>query len=269
MAQLQSTPANAARSYSFEVASIKQNKSGDDRIALTYTPDGFIAVNVTVRSLVRFAYGPIEDTRIIGGSDWISSERFDVEARVESSLVDQLQKLNPPALRLERQRMLQSLLAERFGLTVHHESKERPVYALLIAKNGPRLHESRPGDTYPNGFKGADGRGAAGLYGGSGGQLIGQSATIPTLATNLSQRLGRIVLDETGLKGNYDFTLTWSPEQAPVAATDASDDHEASAQSSNPPLFEAIQQQLGLKLESQKALVDVLIIDHVDRPSGN
>jgi uncharacterized protein (TIGR03435 family) len=271
--QTQDTP---GIKFEFEVASVKLNKSGGERIALNYSPDGFTAVNVTLRVLVQFAYGPVEETRILGGPDWLNSDRYDIEAKVGSSIVDELQKLTPAQLRIERQRMLQVLLADRFKLTVHHETKELPVYALVIAKNGPKLQESKPGDTYPNGFKAPDGSTGAGLYGGgAGGKLIGQRTDIPTLANVLSRQLGRVVLDKTGLKGSYDFALQWSPDQGQAVTpigTDGSQqatDNTPSAESSGPSVFAAIQDQLGLKLESQKAPVPVLLIDHAERPAGN
>ena len=261
--------------YEFAVASIKPNKSGGERIALSYSPDGFTGVNVTLRLLVRFAYGPVEDSRILGGPDWENSERFDIEARVDSAAVDELQKLAPAQLHLTRQSMLQALLADRFKLTVHRETKEIPVYAIVIAKNGPKLQESKPGDTYPNGLKGADGRGGVGLFGGRGGPLVGQGTPIATLATVLSQQLGRVVLDKTGLNGKYDFTLQWVPDQGQAGMGSGADGSQpvtespASVESSGPSIFTAIQEQLGLKLESQKAPVDILVIDRAEWPSGN
>jgi uncharacterized protein (TIGR03435 family) len=271
--QAKSTP---AIQYEFEVASVKLNKSGGERIALNYSPDGFSAVNVPLRVLIRFAYGPIEETRILGGPDWLNSERYDIEAKVGSSVVDELQKLSPAQLRLERQRMLQALLADRFKLTVNRESRELPIYALVIAKNGPKLRESKPGDTYSNGYKAPDGTTGAGLYGGGGGgKLVGQRTDTTTLANVLSRQLGRIVLDKTGLNGSYDFTLQWTPDQSQAATPSGTEgsqqttDNTTPVQSSGPSIFEAIQDQLGLKLESRKAPVEVLLIDHVERPSGN
>jgi uncharacterized protein (TIGR03435 family) len=260
----------------FDVASIKPNKSGGERIAMNYTPDGFTAVNVTVRLLIRFAYGPIDDNRIVGGEDWLSSERFDIEAKVDSSEADELQKLNPAQLRIARQQMLQALLSERFKLVASHQTRELPVYALVVAKNGPKLKEATPGDTYPKGMKGADGRAMVGLFsGGRGGPLTGQGATMGTLATVLSQQLGRIILDKTGLTGRYDFALQWTPDQGVALIPSAADggnssaDNASAAESSEPSIFSAIQEQLGLKLEAQKAPVDVLYIGHAEKPSGN
>src|SRR5208283_4198726 len=102
--------------------------------------------------------------------------------------------------------LVQSLLADRFKLKLHHETRMLPVYALVVAKNGPKLHEAKPGDTYPNGIKGPDGRpvGGAGMMRMGPGQLMGQGLPMPALAGLLSQQLGRTVMDQTGLKGNYD-----------------------------------------------------------------
>jgi bla regulator protein blaR1 len=273
--QTQATTSLPAK-YEFEVAVVKLNKSGGDRIALYYTPDGFTAANVSLRVLIRFAYGPIDENRILGESGWFDSEKYDIQAKVDSSFVDELQKLNPTQLRVERQHMLQSLLADRFKLTVSREAKELPVYALVIAKNGPKLQESKPGDTYLNGRKSPDGRTGAGLYGERGGPLTGQGVTMATLSTVLSQQqLGRIVLDKTELTGKYDFTLQWAPDQAPPSASSgegggqSTTDSVSRVDSSGPSIFSAIQEQLGLKLDSQKAPIEVLVIDHAERPSGN
>jgi uncharacterized protein (TIGR03435 family) len=127
-----------------------------------------------------------------------------------------LHDLNPDQRILVNQRMLQALLADRFKLTLHGETMEGPVYALVIGKNGPKLKESKPGDAYTNGLKVLDGRGGAGmlLIQGGGGSLTGQAVSIQSLAHLLSQQLGRNVLDKTGLTGNYDFTLKWTPDDS-------------------------------------------------------
>jgi len=141
----------------------------------------------------------------------------------------------------------------------------------VIAKNGPKLQESKPGDTYPNGFKGPDGHeGMHGLLFTGKGQLTGQGVPIAILTQVLSEQLGRTVLDKTGLMGEYDFTLRWMPDvsQTPPVGqqeTDSTPSHE----SSGPSMFTAIQDQLGLRLESKKGPVEVLVIDHVERPSEN
>ncbi|MGA3328790.1 MAG: TIGR03435 family protein [Terriglobia bacterium] len=158
-----------------------------------------------------------------------------------------------------------------------HGTKELPVYALVVAKNGSKLHEAKPGDTYPKGLKGSDGRpiGHPNVLHIARGQLIGQGIPIGTLAMLLSFQLDRTVLDQTGLKGNYDVTLLWTPDEASAAMTAGPGGGASGAgaapppESSGPSLFTAIQEQLGLKLESTKGPVEVLVIEHIERPSEN
>jgi uncharacterized protein (TIGR03435 family) len=147
---------------------------------------------------------------------------------------------------------------------------------LVVAKGGPKLHEAKPGDTYPNGLKGFNGQGGGpGMMLMRPGQLTGQGIPLSSLTRLLSQQLGSTVQDKTGLTGKYDFTLQWTPDrnaspmpgapepgqQGPAAA--------ASTDASGPSIFTAVQEQLGLKLESQKGPVEVLVIDHVETPSEN
>ena len=211
-------PQNLAQlpSPSFEVASIKPNRSGDLRMMISSQPGRYAATGVTTKRLIDQAYG-IKDFQISGGPSWVSSDRYDVDAKVEDSVVTELQKL-PPNQRGEQLRaMLQSLLADRFKLKVSHTAKDGPIYALVVTKTGPKLHEAKPGDTYPDGIKGPDGRpvGGAGMMRMGPGQLIGQGLPMASMAALLSQQLGRTVMDQTGLKGNYDFTLQWTPDQMP------------------------------------------------------
>ena len=257
--------------FSYDVASIKPEKSGSMMFRVLNTPDGFSATS-TVQMIIRAAYG-IEDNQISGAPGWVSSEKYDVEAKMDQATADKLKKLGPTQMEPARQHMLQTLLAERFKLTVHRETKELPIYSLVVAKGGSKLHEAKPGDTYPNGIKGPDGRSAppgAHLMRMGRGELTAQSLGMDQIAHLLTQQTGRTVVDNTGLKGNYDFTLHWTPDQStptlngPGAGPDSSTSSE-----SGPSIFTAIQEQLGLKLESQKGSVEILVIDHVEKPSEN
>jgi uncharacterized protein (TIGR03435 family) len=270
----QSTQTTGTPLPSFEVASIKPNRSGELRISIGFEPGRFMANGVTVKQLIALAYD-VRDLQVSGGPGWVDSERYNIEAKEPDSLAEELPKL-PPDQRGERLRlMVQSLLADRFKLTLRHESKEYPVYALVVAKNGPKLQQARPGDTYPKGMKGPDGVGHAGMMSMGPGQLTGQGLPMESLARLLSQALGRTVMDQTGLKGNYDFTLQWTPEQAGTMMLKAPEGGNPGPESAPPPessgpsIFTAIQEQLGLKLESTKGPVDILVIDHVEKPSEN
>jgi bla regulator protein BlaR1 len=275
----------AARAPVYEVASVKPNKSSNPMmtIRLLTLPDGFSATGVTLQMLIQAAYA-VEDNQISAVPNWLSSEKYDIEAKLDESGVDDLQKLSQDQRNAERRRMLQALLADRFKLTLHRETKDLPVYALVIAKNGPKLQEAKLGDTYPNGIQGPDGHGiqAPGGHGGAGliftgkGQLTFQGLPIRALAGELSRQLGSTVLDKTGLSGIYDFKLQWTPDdpaQSPMfKGTEGGQpgtDKTPSADSIGPSIFTALREQLGLKLESQKGPVEILVIDHVEKPSEN
>lgn len=171
--------------------------------------------------------------------------------------------------------MLQSLLAERFKLTLHHETKEMPVYVLLVAKNGPKMHESDPAPSdgpAPGGpAPGPNRRGSIMMQG--RGQLTVNGQPLSRFVDILSRFLGRVVVDQTGLKADYDFKLQWTPgdEEVMFRGMGPGPDGRPAPppDASGPTLFTALQEQLGLKLESQKAPVDTLVIDHVDKPSEN
>jgi bla regulator protein blaR1 len=245
----------------FEAASIKPNTTGEPMAgftvkgrpmqAIAFRPDRFMATNFTLHGLIRVAYG-VQDSQIIGGPDWLESEKYDVEAKLGASVTEELGKLSADQGNLERLSMIQGLLADRFKLALHRETREVPVYELVAAGEGPQLHAATPGDTYANGVKSVGGRptGGGGISQPAKGQLVGQGVRIASLVRELSRELGgRIVVDKTGLTGNYDFTLQWKPDESHAS------------------IFSAIQEQLGLKLESQKEPVEVLVIDRAEKPS--
>jgi bla regulator protein blaR1 len=255
----------AATAPSFEVASIKPNHSGDRMVSMMNAPGGrFTAKNVTAKMLIRLAYA-IQDFQIAGGPSWMDSERYDIEAKPEGSSGE------PPAgdheALMEQQRLrIQALLADRFRLTIHRESKELPVYALVEAKGGPRV---QPAAVVPAVFKGR------GMRMGRG-ELTAQSAPMSQLAESLSIQIGRTVVDRTGLAGVYDFTLKWTPDEnqpqmfpGPREGSGPPPDRATTPDNSSPSIFTAIEEQLGLKLESQKGPVPIVVIDRIEKPSEN
>lgn len=261
----------------FDVASIKPDKSagmgGRVMFGMRWSPDGLTTTGTTLQALIRLAYRVQEPSQIIGGPSWIKTERYDIQAKVDESVADELGRLTPEQGKPVREHMLQVLLADRFKLTVHHETKELPVYALVIAKNGLKIREAKPDENYSNGIKGADGHasGKSSIEFGRG-QLTGQGVPIASLAQLLSQQPeldGRVVLDRSGLTGNYNFTLHWTPENAMLNGSMPGSDNNASSSDSGPSLFTAIQEQLGLKIESTRGPVDALVIDHIEHPSEN
>ncbi len=260
----------------FAVASVKPSKGGVGVISekLFEKTNGFTATNLTLQMLIRQAYG-VEDNQISGAPNWLNSERYDIEAKIDKSVLDALQELSEDQRLRQRKHMLQEFLADRFRLKLHRETQHLRVYELVIAQNGPKLQEAIPGDIYPNGFKGPDGRVGAAMMRFGVGELTGQAVPVSLLVRHLSRELSRefggsIIEDKTGLKGNYDFKLQWTPgvSQAPAGGQQGTDST-PSGDSSRPSLFAALQKQLGLNLESQNGPGETLVIDHVERPSEN
>ena len=240
----------------FEVSTVKQNKSRNTGSIFSFQNGRFTAFNASLMSLIgREAYG-ITDLQILGGPKWLNSERFDIEAKTDSSVADKLRMLEGDQRTLEEQRILQQLLADRFKLATHWDAKDLPVYALVVGKKGANLHASTEPNSGPHIFF-------------ITGQFIAQDRTLQEIARAMTQQLsgelGRIVVDQTDLKGRYDLTLRWTPDidAAPVKGDNAS------PAPSGPSIFTAIQEQLGLKLESTRAKVQVLVIDHAEMPSEN
>jgi bla regulator protein BlaR1 len=257
-------------SLAYESVSIKPNAAatailktgkGVIRQRALGTPNGLTITNTPVQQLIQMAY-QVQEDQVSGAPDWLTSELYDLEAKIDSSTAGKLQKLRSEQREFARERMLQALLADQFKLKVHRETKELPVYALVIAESGPKLQEATPGNTYPNGIKGPDGLPAgAGMMGnglpvGGFSTLTAQAVSIASLAQRLSWQMSRTVLDMTGLRGNYDFTLQWAANHA-------------ASEPSNQSFVTEIQQQLGLKLEPRTAPMEILVIDQVERPLGN
>src|SRR5258708_4309565 len=265
----------------YEVVSIKPHKSGDELFKMMFEKDGFSAIMVTLRMLIGTAYG-VEGSKIIGAPNWLDSEKYDVEARMENSVANRLGEMSEDQLNVERRRMVQALLADRFKLTLHRQTTQLGVYVLVVAKNGPKLQEAKPGNAYLNGIKdNGEPLGAGmfrlGRFQGGRGELVGQGLSIPKLLRLLSEDiLNRSVIDNTGLTGNYDFTLEWKigdESQGPMFK-DMGDHPQVTGitplpEFSRPSFFNAIREQLGLKLESQNSPGVVLVIDHVEKPSEN
>jgi uncharacterized protein (TIGR03435 family) len=257
-------------SPSFEVASIKPNHSNESGHRDSISRGKYIGRNVTVKSLIERAYG-VSDYQLFNAPPWISSDTFDIDAKVEDSLADTMQKLSPAERTNQIKLIFQSLLADRFGLKITHETKDLPIYALVVAKNGPKLTPTKlpplgSGTAAQQSQRGTDVTGK-----GPESKAVAVGVTITQLVAILARApelAGRVVLDETGIKGEYDFTLDWTRDDLSVNEDSSSPSAPAKGASS-PSLFTALQQQLGLKLESKKGPVDTIVIDHVERPSEN
>jgi bla regulator protein BlaR1 len=272
LAQLQH--AESAAVQPFEVASIKPSRADDKMRSLFMQPGKFTTEGETVKDVISFAYGIRSDNQLSGGPSWVNSERFDIEAKEEDSVAENLQKLPIEERAKQIRLMVQALLADRFKLKVSHQTKELPVYALVVAKGGSKLTEAQVPPPSAEGTA-APKRGFRGIRMMGPGQLTGTNINIGVLADMLSRQreLGRLVIDQTGLKGNYDWTLKWTPDQGgpmfkgPDGGQPSPD--APPPDSSGPSIFTALEEQLGLKLESRKGPVETLVIDSIERPSEN
>jgi bla regulator protein blaR1 len=228
----------------FEVASIKPANPSDKPGFLQTAPGRLNLSGVTVKMLIQKAWA-ISGYRIYGGPSWLDSTRYNIAAKAADGAGN---------LTLDQMRpMLQTLLTDRFRLTLRREKKELPLYRLVVSKNGPKLRESA--------VSGAP-RPRMGM-----GQITDEKAGMDTLASQLGQQLGRFVVNQTGLNGDFDFHVEWTPD--PSQNLGGESDTPPPAGADGPSIFTAIQQQLGLKLESAKGPVEVLVIDHVEKPSEN
>jgi bla regulator protein blaR1 len=263
----QTVPASAK----FDVTSIKPAapNSGQFMFGVRPMPGGRIsAVNVTLRMLVERAYG-LQGFQLSGGPGWADTVRYNIEAKPDAPVEN------------EWKEMLQNLLADRFHLAFHRETKELSIYALVLAKKygrmGPGMVESKEGGCTardPSKPLGPPGTGQLPYCGnvlGGSGQLTGTAANVGDVAVMLSLSVGRKVIDKTGLTGKYDITLKYTPDenQRSMMVPPGAPPPPAPADTSEPSLFTALQEQLGLKLESQKGPVEIFVIDRAENPSEN
>jgi uncharacterized protein (TIGR03435 family) len=244
-------------SPAFAVVSVKENKTKTLYGHAIFSEQGVSVVNMPLLNVIRMAYNMINsvDTEFINVPGWAKTDRYDIEAKVDVEDLDRLHKLTRP----ERQVMLQKLLADRFQLKVHVDKREQSVYLLVVPKSGPKIN--KVADIDPAQIKGPpEGYIPPRI---TAREIDAKSIWMSSLAMMLTQIVHRQVLDQTGLSGNYDVALKWTPELA-------SDGSSSTAGSDpGPSIFTAVQEQLGLKLQPAKQNMDVLVIDHLELPSAN
>jgi uncharacterized protein (TIGR03435 family) len=243
----------------FDVVSVKMHSPDNQGGRTQLTPDGVRISNLPLQDFIHEAYDVVLNDQVVGIPLWANSERFDIEAKVASADVAAFKKLTLDQVRS----MGRQILTDRFKFASHEEKQVRPLYALVVAKGGPKLELSTMSSEDPNARTGVIGMGHASNSNGTfTNELTARGVTMDRLAGVLSQQgLGRVVIDNTGLTGRYDFKLSWA------AGSMAADPN--SADTSGPSIFTAVSEQLGLRLESQKGPVPVLVIDHIEEPSPN
>jgi uncharacterized protein (TIGR03435 family) len=235
--------ASSAATPRFQVATIKPSSPEETR---TTQIQGirFATTSTSVVDLLKYAYG-LQEQEIVGGAKWLGTEKFDVVGDPETQ--------TRPSSDVYKQ-MVQNLLADRFQLTAHHESRDLSVYEIVIAKSGPKLQKNTGA---PNGIP---------TVGYSPGQLVSSNATLADFAAFLQRFVAdRPVVDGTGITGKYDWSLRWTPDELKTDGNHQRDENNNSL----PGLFTAIQEQLGLKLQEEKRPVEVFVVDHVEMPTEN
>ena len=227
------TPGNTPEPPVFQTVSVRPNRSQGGENHMKTSPGRLTAENITPQELLGWAFG---DTRITGGPGWLASYRFDLTA-VTGTSIDLNRTTLPP--------FLQAMFVDRFHLGFHRETREFPNYTLMVAKGGPKL-------TAHSG----EGKSAAGIHAGAGkARAEAVKTNMQSFASLLSRQTDRDVVDMTGLTGEYDFSLEWAQN--------------VEAEKDYPSLFTALQEQLGLRLESTRGPAEVIVIDSIEKPTEN
>jgi uncharacterized protein (TIGR03435 family) len=261
-ARAQGTPA------AFEVASVKVNVSGRPFGTLAFQPAGFTATSATVAEMIRSAYG-LQPAQLVGAPDWASTTRFDVAARA-------------PAGTTASPAMLQALLAVRFGLRIHTETRELPLFALVTARSdgrpGPQLRPSALDCAAVRGSAAAaaaaavDGREVCDAFTGPAPRMSAAGVSMAQLAASLARHVRQTVVDRTGLPGGYDFEMQWTPDRLPPRPAGSAEPLRLNGfvvDPDGPSIFTALQEQLGLKLDSQSGQLPVVVVDAVSPPTAD
>jgi len=248
----------------FEVASIKPSDPDARGTSIQFMPGGGLKMmNIPLRAMITFAYD-VRDFQVSGGPGWIGNERFDVMAKADRAAGDgpvDFAAMNDSQRKTMRDQIterLRALMADRFQLVVHKETKEQPIYALVVSKNGAKLQETKETGNQQNMMT-------------NRGRSQGHAIQVGMLAQSLAGLTGRPVVDKTGLTGKYDFVLEWTPDPGADARAQGFGNGvtEPAPAPGGPSIFTALQEQLGLRLESQKGPVETIVIDRAEKPSDN
>jgi uncharacterized protein (TIGR03435 family) len=243
-------PMDANASPTFEVATIKPSKPDEQRKAIIVQGRRMHIINQPLSRMISFSYG-VQVKQIIGLPAWADTDKYDIDAEPDGEGMPNDKQWKG---------MIQKLIVERYKFTFHRDKKELSVYVLSVAKTGPKLTKSE-GD--PNGLPGL-------FFRGRPGDLGVRNANMADFVGLLQGAvLDRPVVDQTGLTGRFDFTLNWTPDDSQFAGMGAKIPPPTDSANAPPSLYTAIQEQIGLKLDATKALADVIVIDHVEKPSEN
>ena len=238
---------------SLEVATIKPGQPGQQGKGFGFRGTHFMTINTNMNDLIAFAYG-MHTKQIVGAPDWFGIDMFDIDGVPDIP--------GRPSLK-QMQDMVQKLLADRCALKFHHEQKELSLYAVRLAGGGPKMSKTTAGPNDGEGF----------LFRGLGDLVVRNMSMTGFAKWMQSSVMDRPVVDQTGLKDKYDFTLKWTPDDSQFAQFRGAVTPPTAPAGDNPnappSLYTAVQEQLGLKIEATKAPDDVIVIDHVEKPSPN
>ena len=272
---------------SFEVATIKPSDPAERRMMMQMSDGVLHAKNMPLVELINFAYEIKSSSLLSGLPEWAKQEHYDIEAKQDEEEARALRKLPEEERGYATRRMVQKMLEERLHLKLAKEQKEQPVYALVVAKGGLKMKPSAtpsPGENAspnsgpgpkPGAEPGAGGpqRMKRGMMMNSRGELTGTDSTtgmIANVISHMPEASERVVVDKTGLTGHYDFTLKWTPEMPAPAFRGADNGAPPPPTPDNgPTLFTALEEQLGLKLETAKDLVTSYRVENLDHPTAN
>ena len=231
-----------AQTPAFEVASVKPNKSGGANSSIRATKGQISMEYVSLKKLTLWSYGIPDDREYaLSGPDWLTTEHFDITAKFPA---------DSDAVQVRQ--MAQALLADRFELALHRETRQLPTYSLVVAKGGIKIHAVEPGQSSTSGRP---------------GHLEATRTSLRKLCDLFARMVGQPVTDDTGAEGVFTFTLDWTPDETQRLTPP---DENATANPSGTSLFAALQEQLGLKLEGKKGPVEILVVDHMERaPTEN
>jgi uncharacterized protein (TIGR03435 family) len=246
-AQTTSSPepeATNAKAPAYDVVSIKPDKTGSGQVDVWIDDGNFTAANLSLKMMILGAWG-LKDAQLLDLPKWGDSARFDIKAKIIDPDKKALSALTPEQFRS----MQQPILTDRFQLKFHRGKKVLPIYDLVVIKGGPKFKEATAAyNSEHTGFS---------IH---NRNLTATAVTLSSLADHLSDQVGRIVIDKTGLAGKYNLQLNWSPDDARPPAADTS---------TPPDIFTALEEQLGLKLQLGNAEIETFVIDHAEVPSEN